>query len=155
MNASLPLSVFIRKKLDPITEEWRAFAQIIAPKGTSDFVLRNHIHQLLFFIADDIEANQSEEQQKRKSQGKNDEGNNNPGALHAQFRFNAGYNMVQMVAEFRALRATVIKLWTKTRIVLTDSDMLDLIRFNEAIDQLLTESVASFIENYQLKPKSA
>jgi hypothetical protein len=63
--------------------------------------------------------------------------------------------MVQMVSEYRALRATVIRQWTKVRTVLSDSDVLELIRFNEAIDQLIAQSVASFMESYQLKPKTA
>ena len=63
--------------------------------------------------------------------------------------------MVKMVSEYRTLRATIIRLWKKTRIVLTDPDILDLIRFNEAIDQLLAQSVACFMENYELKREIA
>ena len=155
MSESLPLPAFIRKTLDPITEEWRDFAETLAVDGTSDLVLRDHIHAILFYIADDIEIAQTAKQQVKKSHGKSDKHKDSPGAIHAALRHGIGFNMVEMVSEYRALRATVIKLWTKTRIVLTDSDVLDLIRFNEAIDQLLTQSVACFIENYQLKPKSA
>jgi signal transduction histidine kinase len=49
-----------------------------------------------------------------------------------------------MVAEFRALRATVIKLWTKETTELRGEDVTDLTRFNEAIDQALAESVVRF-----------
>jgi K+-sensing histidine kinase KdpD len=50
-----------------------------------------------------------------------------------------------MISEFRALRAGVIKLWraewSKTEAV----DILpDLLRFNEAIDQVMTESLSRF-----------
>lgn len=146
MTPSLPLARFIRKNLGPITEEWWSFAKTIAVAGTSDLVLRNHIHPILFFIADDIESSQTEKQQIRKSQGKSDKNPDSPGAIHATLRYDIGFNMVEMVSEYRALRATVVKLWTKSRIVLTDADVLDLIRFNEAIDQLLAQSVASFME---------
>ena len=151
MPGNLPLPAFLRKNLEPITEEWRGFAETLAPKGTSDLVLRNHIHQILFYIADDIETSQTARQQISKSQGARDNEKESPGASHASLRHRAGFNLVQMISEYRALRATVIKLWTKKRIVLTDSDVLDLIRFNEAIDQLLAQSVSCFIENYQLK----
>lgn len=154
MLISEPLPVFIRKNLDPITEEWRAFAETLAVKGTSDLVLRNHIHHILFSIADDIETSQTVRQQISKSHGKSDNLKPSPGAIHATLRHKIGFNMVEMVSEYRALRATITKLWTKTRIVLTDADVLDLIRFNEAIDQLLAQSVARFMENYQLVSRS-
>lgn len=147
---SYPLPNFIRKHLDPITEEWRDFAETIAIKGTSDLVLRDHIHQILFFIADDIETAQTARQQVLKSHGKSDE-RDSPGAIHAVLRHDIGFSMVEMVLEYRALRASIIKLWIKTRPVLTDNDVIDMIRFNEAIDQLLAQSVASLIEKYAPK----
>ena len=155
MSGNQPLTTFIRKNLDPITEEWHDFAKSLAVKGTSGLVLRDHIHQILFYIADDVETAQTAKQQVRKSHGQSDNRNDSPGAIHATLRQGIGFNMVEMVSEYRALRATVIKLWTKTRIVLTNSDMLDLIRFNEAIDQLLAQSVAAFTEYYQLKLETA
>lgn len=155
MSASQRLSCFIRKNLDPITEEWRDFAETLAAKGTPDLVLRDHIHQILFFIADDIESSQTAKEQTRKSRGKVDKHKKSPGALHATLRHGIGFNMVNMVSEYRALRATITKLWTKTKIALTDADVLDLIRFNEAIDQLLAQSVACFMENYEPKPEIA
>ena len=49
-----------------------------------------------------------------------------------------------MVAEYRALRASVIRLWTKELKEITLVDLDDLTRFNEAIDQSLTESITEF-----------
>jgi len=147
MSSSLPLPTFIRKNLEPITEEWREFAQSLAPAGTTDLELRDHIHKILFFIADDIESPQTNSQQHAKSRGYDDEGKS-PAQIHAQLRHTTGFNLVGMISEYRALRASILKLWTKNRIVLIDSDVQDLIRFNEAIDQLLAQSVAAFIENY-------
>lgn len=145
MLESFPLPAFIRKSLGPITEEWRQFAETLAPSGTSDLVLRDHIHQILFFIADDIESNQTTAQQEDKSRGENDK-EKSPGIIHAVLRHEAGFNLVQLISEYRALRATVTNLWIKTKPVLTHSEALQLIRFNEAIDQLLTQSVAGFLE---------
>lgn len=52
--------------------------------------------------------------------------------------------MDQMVSEFRALRASVTKLWCAQLVEPTDQDISDLIRFNEAIDQALTESISYY-----------
>ena len=49
---------------------------------------------------------------------------------------------MQMVSEYRALRASVIRLWTRST---PGPDSLDeLTRFNEGIDQALTESIKSY-----------
>jgi signal transduction histidine kinase len=51
-----------------------------------------------------------------------------------------------MVAEYRALRASVIRLWTRQKGELLPADVEDLTRFNEAIDQSLAESVTRYTE---------
>jgi signal transduction histidine kinase len=49
-----------------------------------------------------------------------------------------------MVSEYRALRASVIKHWVAQHKTLASTDVADLTRFNEAIDQAVTESVAHY-----------
>jgi signal transduction histidine kinase len=52
-----------------------------------------------------------------------------------------------MVSEYRALRASVIRLWTAENGSLTGADLDDLTRFNEAIDQSLAESVTRYTQD--------
>ena len=52
-----------------------------------------------------------------------------------------------MVSEYRALRASVIRLWSADSGTLTGADLKDLTRFNEAIDQALAESVSRFTQD--------
>jgi signal transduction histidine kinase len=52
-----------------------------------------------------------------------------------------------MVAEFRALRASVIRLWTKALGGFTVDNIEDLTRFNESIDQSLAESVSRYTKD--------
>jgi signal transduction histidine kinase len=49
-----------------------------------------------------------------------------------------------MVSEYRALRASVIKHWAAQHKSLASTDVQDLTRFNEAIDQAVAESVAHY-----------
>jgi len=49
-----------------------------------------------------------------------------------------------MVSEFRALRASVIRLWTRHRSEVAPTDLEDLTRFNEAIDQAIAESITRY-----------
>jgi len=52
-----------------------------------------------------------------------------------------------MVSEYRALRTSVIRLWTRARGALGAADLDDLTRFNEAIDQSLAESLSRYTED--------
>lgn len=49
-----------------------------------------------------------------------------------------------MVSEYRALRASVIKLWNRANTQMNSEDIIDLTRFNESIDQELAESVSQY-----------
>lgn len=52
--------------------------------------------------------------------------------------------MNQMVAEYRALRSSVLSLWLAQETMRDAHHVQDMIRFNEAIDQALVESVAAY-----------
>jgi signal transduction histidine kinase len=52
-----------------------------------------------------------------------------------------------MVSEYRALRASVIRLWTRASGTLTGGDLEDMMRFNETIDQALAESLERYQED--------
>jgi signal transduction histidine kinase len=51
-----------------------------------------------------------------------------------------------MVSEFRALRATVLRLWTARQAQAVASDLEDIMRFNEAIDQAIAESLSKYTQ---------
>jgi signal transduction histidine kinase len=151
---------FIRVHKAPIIGEWENFARTLVPPSgdSSPLALRNHIEQILTFIADDIETSQSSQEQVYKSRG---EGSDDTGVqgvngralsvakTHASLRLAGGFNMDQMVSEWRALRASVIKLWSAENTEMTSRDILDLTRFNEAIDQALTESISYYAKKVE------
>ncbi|MES2309684.1 MAG: HAMP domain-containing sensor histidine kinase [Verrucomicrobiota bacterium] len=112
--------------------------------------LRDHIEQLLSFIVKDIESPQTASQQISKSHGENDSDESSPESaaeIHGLARHHEGFDIIQMVSEYRALRSSIIKLWTKSKTILADIDLVDLTRFNESIDQALAESVMRFMGN--------
>jgi signal transduction histidine kinase len=141
------LAAFIRANTPQIICEWERFAHTLTPaaESMSPLALRDHIKEILDFISKDIEAAQTDDDQIKKSQGKKDR-NINPSAAetHASLRHAGGFNMDQMVSEYRALRASVIQLWDRQLTEITRKDMQDLTRFNEAIDQALVESIAHY-----------
>jgi signal transduction histidine kinase len=62
---------------------------------------------------------------------------------HGALRHLAGFDLRQLAAEFRALRASVLRLWLKKNAG-DESSLYQLTRFNEAIDQALAESIANY-----------
>jgi len=132
--------------------EWETFAQTCAPASTTMDVeaLRDHADQMLMVIADDLGTHQGADEQSEKSKGQartNDRAAETAAEAHGAGRAESGFTVEQMVAEYRALRASVIRLWTREQGELRAADIEDLTRFNEAIDQSLAESVAEFNEN--------
>jgi signal transduction histidine kinase len=141
------LATFIRENSKEIIAEWENFARTLVPasEGMSPLSLRNHIHYILAFIADDIDSAQDEAEQIRKSHGEKPKDKMDSVAeIHAALRQAGGFNLDQMVSEYRALRASVTKLWGVQATAPTAETVADLIRFNEAIDQTLTESISYY-----------
>src|SRR4029079_10978226 len=54
------------------------------------------------------------------------------------------FELTAVVAEYRALRASVIRLWRDSNPSPDQHDLDDLTRFNESIDQSLTRAVRAY-----------
>ena len=142
-NLSLTLSQFIDAERTTIVIEWEAFARSLLPEagGMSPRALRDHADEILTAIVNDMNSRQSSEEQAEKSKGRGDAQRlGKIGRLHATLRIEFGFKLGQMVAEYRALRASVLRLWEKK-----GADPAGVTRFNEAIDEALTEAVESFV----------
>ena len=142
------LSHFIRDNVEPILAEWETFARSL-PEGAAMNVaaLRDHAKEMLLAIAADLERPQSDSTQDAKARGERDAGDARGATAaqeHGAGRAGSGFTMGRMVAEFRALRASVTRLWLAEDAARNRTDLMDLIRFNEAIDQAIAESVSRF-----------
>jgi signal transduction histidine kinase len=145
---------FILSTREQILIEWETFARTCAPASiTMDVAaLRDHASAMLTVIAADLETWQSEFEQAEKSKGHArgpDESELTAAEEHGAERAESGFTVAQIVAEYRALRASVLRLWTREVGELKSADIEDLIRFNEAIDQSLAESLHEFNENVE------
>lgn len=146
------LADFILANREPILVEWEAFARTCTPaSGAMDIeTLRDHAEEMLVVIAADLHTPQGGFAQSEKSKGKAEEAASDPDTAaeeHGAGRAESGFSIEQMVAEYRALRASVIRLWTREQGKLGPDDIEDLTRFNEAIDQSLAESVSRYNES--------
>jgi signal transduction histidine kinase len=141
------LAQFITENLEEILVEWEAFAASILAPGhiMTSLALRDHATQILQAIAEDIEEGQTELEQAYKSKGyvRIAESTRTAAMTHGALRYLAGFDLRQLAAEFRALRASVLRLWLK-RGVSGENALYEMTRFNEAIDQALAESIANY-----------
>jgi signal transduction histidine kinase len=106
--------------------------------------LRDHLPEILAFISSDLRTAQTDEQQRTKSEGQSHDPNGKSAAgLHGRLRAKSGFNVEQMVGEYRALRASILRLWSAQGPA-DESALQEMTRFNEAVDQAIAESVAHF-----------
>jgi diguanylate cyclase (GGDEF)-like protein len=139
------LPEFIRSNLEAILQEWEQFAKgITSARHMDAAALRDHASGMLQAIADDLESAQTAFQQAEKARGRAPRNALDSAAeRHGAARVASGFSVDDAISEFRALRASVLQLWTQANgSGRTDADQT--LRFNEAIDQALTESLQRF-----------
>ncbi len=150
------LADFILHRMEAILAEWEAFAATLVPGavGLDSPALRDHAQQILEAVAKDLKSPQSLEAQMEKSKGRAPRIHGAPetaAQTHAVLRARDGFDINQLVAEYRALRASVLRLWMESS-TLDIAAIDDMLRFNEAIDQAVAESVSYFhtaVERYR------
>lgn len=143
------LADFISANLEPILVEWEAFARGIDSGEKMDaLALRDHADEILLATVRDMRSAQSSAERTAKSRGKY--GGDDSAALngaseqHAIGRLGSGFDLLEVVSEYRALRASVLRQWHDSGFPSEDSDVDDVTRFNESIDQSLAKAVSSY-----------
>ena len=108
-------------------------------------MLRDHVKKMLETIAGDLARPESDHQQAEKSKGHRAV-KKTAATTHGAERLELGFSLVSAMAEYRALRASVTRLWQDALIgkPVSKAANEDIIRFNEAIDQAVSESVDSY-----------
>ena len=152
------LSEFILANREAIMKEWEAFARTCAPASNVMNIeaLRDHASEMLTDFVADLETPQDAQEQDEKAKGLAPDTTPQATAAehHGAGRAESGFSVEQMIAEYRALRASVIRLWTKSQGELTRQEIEDLTRFNEAIDQSLAESVTRYTHDLDVSKET-
>lgn len=147
------LREFILANIQPILGEWEAFARSLAPGAKmSRLALRDDAEAILLAAARDMQAAQSGGQQTSKSRGRGGGGAggaaserlDHASALHGVGRAGSGFDILEVVSEYRALRASVLRLWRESHPRPDVDDLDDITRFNESMDQSLATAVGSY-----------
>lgn len=146
---AMNIADFTIEDVEAIVEEWVEFARtrVQPSQRFSREELADHAKVLLLAIAADVGKSQGAQARHDKSQG------NSPGSApdvtrvardHAAQRFAQGFSFDHLVSEFRALRASVIRRWTRQVRQADLEDLDSLTRFGEAMDQALSESTTLY-----------
>jgi signal transduction histidine kinase len=120
------LADFILENIEPILTEWEVFARTILPvtSGMTQEQLRDEGRRVV-----------SREHQSAAE-------------VHSTDRQTSGFTLLEMISEYRALRASVIRLWTKNMRDGVDLESVyQLTRFNEALDEFQSDSIIHFTKN--------
>ena len=145
----MALPEFIRDHQEEIIREFATFAKTLMPPDVqmTELELRDHAREILTAVVEDIRLLQTPGEQHRKSQGRGSAHTMEAsGRLHAADRILHGYTFEAVLAEFRALRASVLRLYENSGA----TDLSEVRRFNEAVDEVLTESMHQFARQADL-----
>src|ERR1043166_5249335 len=141
------LSEFIRSEMEAILAEWEAVPATLLPAAQmTSLSLRDHAQQILEAVALDVMTQQTPEAQEEKSKGQAPEPLNareTAAQTPAVLRARTAFDINQLAAEYRALRASVLRLWA-AKCSPQPIHPGDVLRFNESIDQALAESISFF-----------
>src|SRR5688572_13395688 len=112
-EGDMKLSNFIVREMDAILEQWEAFATTLLPaaRNMDSLALRDHAQQILEAVAADLSTAQTREAQTEKSMGRAPRLLDAPATAaqtHALLRAQSAFNINQVAAEYRALRASVL-----------------------------------------------
>jgi signal transduction histidine kinase len=143
------LADFIEHHAEAIVEDAIQFARSV-DVGTAldDTALRDHLPEIVAAIVADLRTPQTRAEEIEKSEGRAVAPLGHPrsaAGTHALHRAHSGYSISHLVSEYRALRASVLRLWADA----PDAESAareEIARFNEAIDEAIAESVSHYAD---------
>jgi signal transduction histidine kinase len=142
------LSEFIRTNADRIIKEWEEFAKTIpAGEGLPRFVLRDHAPAILAALVAELD--------KRSSRDSSQTTPANPpveqtAETHVDLRIESGFDLVQILAEYRALRFRLLRLWREVDPEAFAQGADEIMAFSEIIDDNLGCAVPRYQERARL-----
>ena len=111
------LGDFIATNVAPILADWETFARSLAPGAKMEVLeLRNDAESILLATVRDMRTRQTSEEQASKSKGQGLKAATSDeldaaSSMHGVGRVGSGFNVMEVVSEYRALRASVLRLW--------------------------------------------
>jgi signal transduction histidine kinase len=145
------LADFICTNMDLILQDWEEFAQSLFPAAAlTKKTLQDHAKEILQAVAADMARPQSSQVQENKSKELTPQNSSALSAAaekHANARASEQFDWAQLIAEFRAVRASVLRRWVRENPDGGGSPE-EIIRFNESIDEALAASALHYSQKH-------
>jgi signal transduction histidine kinase len=145
----MQLGEFILTNIEPIAREWEEFARTCTPAaiGMTRSALLDDVTQILEAVVDDMEQPQTPAEQDANGNGQRFSDSLGRAALsHVGLRLESRFDLAQIVSEYRAMRASVLRLWSSSRPEPLSDETMAVIRFNEAIDESIAQIVPIYLQ---------
>jgi signal transduction histidine kinase len=108
--------------------------------------LLDDVTQILRAVANDMERPQTTSEQDEKGKGQRLSDSLGPvAASHVGLRIDSRFDLAQIVSKYRAMRASVLGLWSSSGPSPLSKETMEVIRFNEAIDESIAEIVPAYL----------
>lgn len=123
--------------------EFASSVEVDVPLDAAE--LRDHLPHIVRAIVTDLRTAQTPVEEIQKSEGRASKPLGTPrsaAGTHALHRARSGYSVAGLVSEYRAMRASVLRMWAEADEL--TADPADITRFNEAIDEAVAESVTYY-----------
>lgn len=142
------LSEFIKANSEQIIREWEGFAKTLAGGvGLPRWALRDHSAAIIKFIAENMEQSQFTSEEIAKAKGGGPSGPiERVTAVHVGLRIESGFDLVEIIAEYRALRSCILRLWRSSYPESFTTGAAEIVRLGEAIDQNIAEAIPYYEE---------
>ena len=136
------LSHFIDANIELILREWVEFARSILPSAQLDnLALRDHAGEILAATATDMRLSEFVDVAGKIA---SDEVLHKASEEHAIERLGSGFGLIEVVSEYRALRASVLRLWAASGHCVQGANIADVASFDASIDKSLEKAVSSY-----------
>jgi signal transduction histidine kinase len=143
------LAEFILANIEPIAREWEEFAKSCTPAaiGMTRSGLLDDVTRILRAVAEDMEQSQTSAEQEAKGRSQRSSGPlGSAASSHVSLRIDSRFDLVQIISEYRAMRASVLRLWAKSLPNGLSEETSAAIRFEEAIDESIAEIVPTYLQ---------
>ena len=144
----MTLADFIGANMDVLLADWVDQARRLgAASAIAGVERQDSARRLLTCIAQNMRAPQRDADRSANSYGElpaNAAAITRVARTHADARFEQNFSLDAVIAEYRALRASVVRHWLATGTGGGTEMLTELVRFDEAIDQALAESVSRY-----------
>jgi signal transduction histidine kinase len=142
------LSEFITSNAERVLREWEEFAKKF--KGGFSlprWILRDHGAAIVKLLAQQTQISPLARGQDAKAESEGATGLiEHVTAAHVQLRIESGFDLAQIIGEYLALRACVLRLWQESDPDSFASGAVEIARFSEAIDENVAAGVLYYEE---------